>query len=158
MEPIAFASQIAHLREHGWSCHWHSQPIELPSPLLIRYPWLPNEYLDFVCGLDECVNPDETQWLLAPADFDPREHHAWTHDEWERLSLNSANGNATLITEIKRFWDAHLPICLGVGGEYSYYALRVGDGSGAVVSGRGPEFEDASEFAANFTQFLSHLT
>ena len=100
MEPVAFSSQIGRLRGLGWSCRWHSQPVELPSVLRTRYPWLPPEYLDFVCGLDKCVNSDETHWILAPADFDITEHHAWRHDEWERLSLNSANGDEDLIAEI----------------------------------------------------------
>lgn len=158
MEPIAFISQIHRLRGLGWSCRWHAEPVELPASLRARYPWLPSDYLDFVCGLDECVSPDETRWILAPSDFDIREHHAWRHDEWEQLSLDSADGDSDVMAEIRSFWDGHFPISLGVGDGYSFHALRVADGSGSVVMGREPEFEDTSDVAVSFTQFLSHLT
>ncbi|QIF02690.1 SMI1/KNR4 family protein [Roseimicrobium sp. ORNL1] len=158
MDPSAFTSHIARLRSLGWTCQWHPQPVHLPLSLRSRYPWLPPDYIDFVTGLDECVSSDETRWILAPADFDLHEHHAWQHDAWETLSVESAAGDEQLVAQIREFWDAHIPISLGVGDGYSFYAIRVGDRSGVVVTGREPEFEDIAEVALSFTQFLAHLT
>ncbi|RYD67178.1 MAG: hypothetical protein EOP83_03345 [Verrucomicrobiaceae bacterium] len=107
--------------------------------------------------MSECTNRDESRWILAPADFDIREDHAWKHDEWERLCLESAEGDEGLIREIRSFWDAHIPICLDVGDGYSFHAIRVSDQSGVVVAGREPEFEATSEVASSFREFIAGL-
>ena len=111
----------------------------------------------FVRGLDECVSPSETRWILSPVDFDIRHTHAWRHDEWEQLSLDAAEGDEGLIKGIRSFWDSHIPISLDVTDGYSFHALRVSDRSGAVVAGREPEFEVASEVAFSFRDFLARL-
>lgn len=157
MDPAQFKSDSERLRSLGWSCSWRSQPTELPPEIKARYPWLPADYLAFVQSLDECFSADEQTWMLAPADFDIRLHQAWRHDEWEQLSLEAADEDAQMIAHIRRFWDDHIPICLSLVGGYSYYALRVGDKSGIVVSGHEPEFEDCSEVASSFTQFLQQI-
>jgi hypothetical protein len=157
MEPASYQPEIARLRSLGWTCEWHPEPTEFPPEIHLRYPWLPPEYLDFVRGLDECVNPDETRWILAPADFDIRQHHAFRHDEWEQLGIESADGDEALIREIRSFWDAHIPICFDVGDGYSFHAIRVSDRSGVVVAGREPEFEVVSEAAFSFREFLAGL-
>ena len=88
MLSLRFNTEINRLKELGWTCEWHDKPSGLPENIRNRYPWLPEDYLEFVESLDECFNKSETRWILSPSDFDIREHHAFTHDEWERLSLS----------------------------------------------------------------------
>ena len=104
-----------------------------------------------------CASPDGKRWFLSPPDFDRREDHAFTHDEWERLSLDAARGDVALTDSIVEFWDRHIPIYFDVSDGYAFHALRVADHQGAVVSGREPEFEDVSLVAKSFTAFLSQL-
>jgi hypothetical protein len=70
--------------------------------------------LDFVVGLEEFASRDETRWILAPSDFDIGLDHAFTHNAWERLSIDSAEGDSDLISAITAFWDAHVPIFFDV--------------------------------------------
>ena len=114
MEPARFANDISRLRELGWKCSWLSAPLRHPQRVLARYPWLPQEYLDFVVGLEEFASRDETRWILAPSDFDIGLDHAFTHNAWERLSIDSAEGDSDLISAITAFWDAHVPIFFDV--------------------------------------------
>ena len=159
MEPARYANDISRLRQAGWTCSWLSEPLRHPQRVLARYPWLPQEYWDFVVGLEEVVSRDETRWILSPADFDIALDHAFTHDCWERISVDSAEGNHKLISAITAFWDAHLPIYFDVSDGYAYHAIRVSDHSGVVVSGREPEFEDSAEIAfPSFSAFLAHLS
>jgi hypothetical protein len=158
MEPVAFRTQIERLRSIGWSCRWGREAVGLPSHVQSRYPWVPSEYKEFLSALLDCVSPAETTWILPPADFAGTSDSAFAWDEWERLSLDSADGDEGLISEIRTFWDSHIPICLSIGDGYSFYAIRVSDQSGLVVTGREPEFEDACPVAASFTEFLSKLT
>lgn len=158
MEPARYASDISRLRKSGWTCTWLDEPLRHPQRVLARYPWLPEEYLDFVLGLEEFANRDETRWILTPSDFDIGIDHAFTHDAWETISIDAAKGDSELISSITAFWDAHVPIFFDVSDGYSYHAIRVSDHSGVVVSGREPEFEDSAEIVSpSFSGFLSRL-
>lgn len=133
--------------------------MHLPQRVLARYPWLPDDYLDFVTGLEECASRDETRWILAPSDFDIGIDHAFTHDAWETIGIDAAEGDLELISSITAFWDAHIPIFFDVSDGYAYHAIRVSDRSGVVVAGREPEFEDSSEIVfPSFSAFLAHLS
>ena len=159
MEPARYAADISRLRESGWTCAWTDEPMHLPQRVLARYPWLPEDYLDFVIGLEECASRDETRWILAPSDFDIGIHHAFTHDAWETIGIDAAEGDLELISSITAFWDAHIPIFFDVSDGYAYHAIRVSDRSGVVVAGREPEFEDSSEIVfPSFSAFLAHLS
>ncbi len=57
--------------------------------------------------------------------------------------------------EIKSFWNEHLPICLSLKDGYSYYALCLKDGT--IVTGEEPEFEETTEVAPSFRDFLQML-
>ncbi len=159
MEPARYAAAIRRLRGSGWTCAWTDEPLRHPQRVLARYPWLPDDYLDFVIGLEEGVSGDETRWILAPSDFDIGIDHAFTHDAWETIGIDSAEGDLELISSITAFWDAHIPIFFDVSDGYAYHAIRVSDRSGVVVAGREPEFEDSSEIVfPSFSAFLARLS
>ena len=73
------------------------------------------------------------------------------------MSLQAAAdaGDTVWQADIRRFWDAYIPVGLSVGGAYEYYAIRVSDG--VVVHGAEPEFEEVEEAAASFFQLLTEL-
>ncbi len=103
-----------------------------------RYGNIPTEYTRFLSGIRSCTNSDETVWMLGTEDFGMQAAADAEDKEWE--------------TRIKDFWNHHLPFCLSVKGGYSYYAIRMEDG--IVVRGAEPEFEDTTETAASFREFM----
>jgi hypothetical protein len=165
MEPARFASQIEKLRAAGWSCLWkkeeHTPTLDATEGPLAgpraRYPWLPEAYLTFVRDLEVCANAAETRWILAPGDYLPGQDHAFTHDEWERLSLEACDDDEALAAQVRQFWDGHFPFCMDVSDSYAYHAIRVADGSGVIVHGREPEFEEVEIVAESFEAFLAML-
>lgn len=157
MEPAKFASQIARLRSRGWTCRWRAEASPLPDSLRARYPWLPAEYLNFVTNLEECVNREQTSWLLTPNDFNPQIEKAFAHDAWERLSLEAADGDKELIATIRAFWDVHIPIHFYVTDGYAFHAIRLTDRRGQIVQGREPEFEEVEVVADSFGEFLARI-
>ena len=156
--PDQFLEAISRLRDLGWRCVWRQNATSSPSEILERYSWLPDDYLNFTASLQECVSPDETQWILSPSDFDRALDHAFAHDEWERISVEAADGDAATVRKIRRFWDAHMPIHFDVSTGYSYHAICVGDRTGHVVCGREPVFEDVEPVVGSFTEFLHQLS
>jgi hypothetical protein len=159
MEPARYAADINRLRESGWTCAWSNELSRHPHRVLARYPWLPQEYVDFVVGLEEFASRDETRWILAPSDFDISLDHAFSHDAWETISIEAAEDDSACISSVTAFWNAHIPVFFDVSDGYAYHAIRVSDRSGVVVSGREPEFEDSAEIAfPSFSAFLAHLS
>ena len=71
------------------------------------------------------------------------------------VSLDAAEGDNSWTAEIKSFWNEHLPICLSLKDGYSYYALCLKDGT--IVTGEEPEFEETTEVAPSFRDFLQML-
>lgn len=71
------------------------------------------------------------------------------------MSLDAAEGDSSWIAEIKSFWNDHLPICLSLKDGYSYYALCLKDGT--IVTGEEPEFEETTQVAPSFRDFLQML-
>lgn len=106
-------------------------------------------------SLDDLTNEDETCWLLTATHYAGETNLAFAWNEWERLTLESAGRDLVWATQIRRFWDAHMPIALTVDDGYGYYALLE---NGKVVVGREPEFEDTSSFANSYEEFLEKLS
>lgn len=101
------------------------------------------------------VSSDETMWFLCAEDFDIQGDKAFQWNEWELISLTSAEGDTKWQSEIREFWDNHLPIIMSVKGEYSYYAIAIKDGS--IVHGAEPEFEECEIVAASFMDFMEKI-
>ncbi len=134
------------LEERGWTIvRREPGSIDLGTVVSQRYPHLAEDYVEFVSAFDECWSEKHQMWFLSAADFRGESDKAFKWDEWERMSLDSAEGDADLIEQIRSFWDQHIPILHSVGsGQYEYLALRLsGENAGAVVHGFEPEFEQA---------------
>jgi len=149
------------LARAGWKVRAGDDSFGRPGVLASRYPAPPPSWVDFVDGLVECVNPDDTAWFLTRADYAGTSGAAFAWDVCEQLSLESADGTDDE-PAVRRFWDRHLPIFLSVGGDYGYLALVViGTGAsaafGPVVQGFAPDWEGTTEIAPSFEAFLTRL-
>ncbi|MCP4601337.1 MAG: SMI1/KNR4 family protein [Proteobacteria bacterium] len=155
---MKFEKFVDELVAAGWKLEVEPSPLDLPKSILARYPALPEAINDFICSLKLLANPSETAWFLTGADFNGQSESAFAWDEFERLSVEAADGDPQLLSEIHEFWDGHIPLMLSVKTGYSYFALRVrGQDSGCVVHGFEPEFEDAAAESDSFEGFLSIL-
>ena len=163
MEPKAFGSEIHQLRVAGWSCRWRelsgsSANVEdLPHDVRQRYPWLPEDYLGFVRGLLLCADANDTRWILTPHDYVAGDERVYSHDEWEKLSLEACGDDEGTVRRVSDFWDGHFPFFMDVSDGYAFHAIRVTDRSGVIVSGKEPEFEEVQVVANSFTDFLGQL-
>lgn len=145
---------LTSMRTQG--CTVETGPVSpLPQWITDRYHNLPDLWLQFIGKVRELSSADETVWFLCAEDYDTRLDHAFLWNEWEQLSLQSAEGDDVWTDEIKSFWDQHLPIVLSVGNGYAYYAVSMEDGS--VVYGAEPEFEECRQVAGSFAEFLEHI-
>ena len=88
-------------------------------------------------------------WFLT-ADY-----FADTCSQFEDISLEAADGDDEWTGSVKAFWDKTLPVVMGVGGDYHYYAIDLE--TGEVVEGWEPEFEETSVVAGSFNEFLEKL-
>ena len=140
----------------GWSVRIADTARPLPKAINTRYPAIPDSLRSFLEHIDECVLKDQV-WFLTSQDYasDGETDFAW--NAWELLELEETpEGEA----EIRAFWDAHLPILLSVGGDYSYLAVCVDRGSknfGSVVEGWTPEFRETSTLCKSFDELLEQI-
>lgn len=153
------AEAIHRLRQLGWAVvERPERPFRLPPEVANRHRSLPASLTHFLSGLSSCNNDTETAWFLCEADYAGTSGAAFRWDEWERMSLEAADDDSEVADAARAFWDAHLPFVLSVRDGYAYFAIRTAaDGFGRVVAGREPEFEEASEVARSFEDFLSLL-
>lgn len=155
MNPAA----ISQLREQGWTVQEQAgDRFRLPSVIAARYPRLPNSLVEFLSGLTQCVDSSQTTWFLCQSDYEGTSGSAFRWDEWEKLSLDAADGDDGFITDIRAFWDSHFPFMFSVHSGYAYRAVcTVGEAFGQVVEGYEPLFEEASPVADSFESFLPTL-
>ncbi|WP_309380183.1 SMI1/KNR4 family protein [Cerasicoccus frondis] len=123
-----------------------------------RYKEIPKPIENFLSGISECVSPSEQSWFLCEADFAETSDASFSWNEWENMSLEAADGDTDLTTEITRFWSEYFPFYFSVDGEYQFYAasLRKED-FGVIVHGAEPEFEEVTKVFEDFSDFLEHL-
>lgn len=100
----------------------------------------------------ELSSSDQTVWFLSRDDYNVSgEPFAW--NEFRRISIEAAVTESERL-EIAAFWREHVPILLGVAGDYWYLAVR---SDGVVVSGREPEFEATDQIAPDFRALLTAI-
>ena len=145
---------LGYMRSQGWKLEIRPNP-PLPKWITDRYRSFPDLWLQFIGTVSELFSGGETTWFLCAEDYDSRLDHAWRWNEWEMLSLKSAEADKAWSDEIKAFWDNHLPIVLSLEDGYSYYAISMEDGS--VVYGSEPEFEECRVVASSFAEFLEYI-
>ncbi len=148
---------IEHMKENGWQVTMYENRNDyLSNTITARYTNIPGQWLEFVKTVKCIMNAEETVWFLCADDFEPQSDGAFQWNEWEKISLTSADGDQEWETRIKTFWDSHLPIIMSVKGGYAYYAISMKDGS--VVRGAEPEFEECEIIAPSFMVFMEKLS
>ena len=145
-----------YMKENGWNIEWNEiKGNYLPETITNRYRNIPKQWLEFISSIKRLVSADETMWFLCAEDFTAKSNEAFQWNEWELISLGSAEGDAEWQNEISQFWDNHLPIVMSLRGSYSYYAIAIKDGS--IVHGSEPEFEECEIVADSFMDFMGKI-
>ncbi|MBC2182523.1 SMI1/KNR4 family protein [Listeria sp. FSL L7-0233] len=139
-------------KNNNWQVDLSALEKKLPEQILRRYVNIPDEYKAFYAQINLCSNAADTSWFLSEEDFLENEDDAFSWNSFEQMSLEAAAGDENIENEVKLFWNSHLPIMMGVGGGYEYYAISLIDGN--VVHGSEPEFEESSVVADSFADFL----
>ena len=150
-------AQLVELRTHGWRVEAPGAGVAtLSADVLARYGGLPDELLIFLGAFDVCANPTNDSWLVSGRDLSALE--AFRYDEFERMSLEAAEGDPAWTASIRAFWTNHFPVLISVAGSYQYFALALnGTNKGTVVYGVEPEFESTSGVAPSLSEFVSQL-
>lgn len=145
-----------YMKENGWNIEWNETKGEyLPETITNRYRNIPKQWMEFISNIKYMISSDDTMWFLCAEDFVMKSDAAFQWNEWELISLESAEGDTKWQNKIRKFWDNHLPIFLSVKGGYSYYAITMKDGS--VVHGSEPEFEECEIVAVSFIDFMEKI-
>jgi hypothetical protein len=81
------------LRNAGWKIDLAIQTQALPSAILSRYPWFPNDYREFAEAIENAVGPGEKVWLLTSADYSKNSDSGFAWNERETQSLEAAENS-----------------------------------------------------------------
>lgn len=147
---------LAYMKNQGWITEVNEkQKFCLPEPMRSRYTDYPESWMRFISTVKSMVRKDERGWFLCAEDYDLQGDKAWQWNEWELLSLEAAENDATWKDEIRKFWDGHLPIFLSLENGYAYYAISIKEGS--IVYGSEPEFEECRKAADSFEDFMKKV-
>ncbi len=147
---------LSYLKEQGWHVELNQgNQVNLPTEIHTRYANIPQAWFDFIRTVQGLKNSGDTTWFLCADDFKVQPDDAFQWNEWERISLESAEHDAAWAHEITEFWDNHLPILLSVHDGYSYYAISMQDGS--IVQGEEPEFEVCTKAANSLDEFMQKV-
>jgi hypothetical protein len=143
---------IKRITENNWTITVNNQSINLlPDEILKRYN-IPNAYKNFLERIEKCINKDENKWFLCINDYMEKGEGEFRWNEYEIISIESAEDDNEWKNKIIDFWDSHFPIFMGVEGEYEYYAINIKDGS--IIKGYEPEFEEVKKVAESFEEFI----
>jgi hypothetical protein len=135
-----------------------SRPVQLPTQLIVRLGPLPDSYRTFLSEVAVAANADGGVWFLCEDDYRRRDPEGFTWDEIEAMSILRATHEAER-EAIVDFWDRHLPIMMAPDGDYDYLAIALDpERRGTVVHGYAPDWENATQVADSFEQWLSMLT
>lgn len=147
---------LAIIKGQGWKVQVSENPKNfLPQAIKERYTNIPQSWLDFIGTVRSAINNDGTIWFLCKNDFEVQSEGSFRWNEWEIISLESAENDVVWETEIKQFWTNHLPIIMSVKNGYSYYAISMENGS--IVHGAEPEFEACNIVANSFEEFMKKI-
>ena len=92
-------------------------------------------------------------WFLSYQDFSKNDENSFSWNEFECQSIDSAL-DEEMLSDIKSFWDKHLPILMSVKNGYSYVAIGIGEfNNGKIFYGTEPEYEDVAIIANSFYEF-----
>ncbi|TRY30145.1 SMI1/KNR4 family protein [Aliiglaciecola sp. M165] len=142
------------LYNYGWNIlKGNSQ--EIPAALTNRYPVLPEALQRFLTKYAMCENAQKTKWFVTCHVVSEESKDAFRWNEFELMSIESAEDDKDEIDRIKSFWDSHIPFFMSVEDGYEYYAVSVENATfGKIVHGVEADFEDATIVAKDIGQFI----
>lgn len=147
---------LLYMKEHGWDIKWkEKKECNLPEIVKNRYPNIDKKWFAFISCVESVVSQDETTWFLCSNDYNAQNEDSFQWNEWEMISLESAEDDKEWQREIQNFWDKYFPIVMSVKDGYSYYAMSMKDGS--IVYGMEPEFEECQVIADSFCDFMQKI-
>ena len=120
-----------------------------------RYPNIPAEIEAFITSYTSAETADGKAWLFSASDFLSTSDCEFSPDEFEKISLSSAEGDLNWRQEIIEFWNKHLPLYMSVRDGYEYIAYNLK--TDKFVEGAEPEFEETSEVASTISGFLKYV-
>lgn len=130
----------------------------MKNEILNQWKCLPENFAGLIEDYQYLSSKDDTVWFLCGRDYAYNSDNAFKWNEFEMMSLESAEGDEEWKREIKDWWSDKLPFIMSVkDGYYSYYAIDFGSDKGAILMGEEPEFEEACIVAENFDDFLERL-
>ena len=128
---------ITYMRNQNWTVEVNEkQEFCLPKPMKNRYTGYPESWMNFISTVKSMVREDERAWFLCAEDYDIQGDKAWQWNEWELLSLKTAENDTAWENEIREFWDGHLPIFLSLEDGYAYYGISLKECSRFLFRGR----------------------
>lgn len=146
------------LKAQGWNVTLNTaSSLELNKNFVSRYPYLGDEYEEFLRHFKEVISGDEKTWFLCGDEYNGLSESAFKWNEFEELSLEAAEDDTEWREEIKKWWDKKLPIIMSVRAGYSFFAIDLENNCGNVVRGEEPEFEETEIIASSFYEFLDML-
>jgi hypothetical protein len=143
----------------GWKIIVRQQPMpQLNVDFRLRYPTIPVDYAEFLSNVAFCANKDETAWFLCEDDFNRIGSSAFRWDEFEAQSLEAAGSDEQWRSQIRDFWNWHLPIALSLKSDYAFLCMALSeDDYGAIAYGYEPEYESVQKLCDNFSELLNLL-
>lgn len=133
----------------GWVIKLSDMVLEVPEAIRERYEIIPEQWLSFISKFSYISNAEQNMWFLTCNDYLDSCY------DFENISLEAAIGDDEWIQDIKSFWNSTFPIIMSVGGDYHYYAIDID--SGKVVEGWEPEFEETTDVAESFDEFIEKI-
>lgn len=119
-----------------------------------RYKNIPADLSNFLCSFSNAETIDGKAWILSASDFSAQDDREFSFDFIESLSLEAADDEEWK-SEIKEFWDKHLPVYISIEDGYEYIAYDLSTGN--LVNGHEPEFEETSVVADSIIAFISYI-
>lgn len=151
-------SLIQKLVCNKWTFINSIQSTKLPQEILLRYPHIPSEVVNFVSLFSELSSPDDTSWFLSIDDYCGKSDSEYKWNEFELMSLEAANDDLEWSKEVTAFWDKYFPIYISVENGYEFAAVSLHEKSlGHIVRGYEPEFEDIETVAGSLSAFIDTI-
>lgn len=149
-------SSIASLKVSGWDVETsRAKSFRFPRAMADRYGAPPPTLAKLLTGIRHCHAPDERSWFLCHDDYSGKSGTAFAWNEFETMSLDAAEGDAELITDVQQFWASNIPVYMSVRDGYSFAAICIrGRNYGRIVEGREPEFEEVRVVANDLKSFV----
>ena len=142
-------------KENNWNLIEKNEiSLKLKDDVALRYKSISSEYIELLKRVKQLISPSEKTWFLCEDEYNGNSDIAFKWNEFELLSLEVAEDDNELKSEIISWWDEKLPIVMSVDGGYSFYAIDLSNNKGTIVKGYEPEFEEVEEVASSIEEFF----